>query len=663
MSIPTRLLALGLLAAGLPAIFRHLQARHRYEQHNRQVYLALSYEQTAVAATRAGMDPFVFLHECRHHGATHVAIREDTLGSLLAAGALWPVPATAPGRHRFVVAHADLRQRLLREFAVRFPRLVASETPDGLELDGELAALLPLGLGFDPTVFRRARATGLQLIAQPVSYPWPTPTAIERTLAQAAELEATMVAFADDPVLGHEMQLSATAAALRRHRLAFVYFPDSRHQRGDWFLAKTMAQVAAERVVPALRFTAAERDSTDAAGLAYRAALRAREGGIRLIFVDAFIGIHAISPTDVWTYLDQLVHELGHQGFVIDLPPAHGPATPVAGEAAMAPSSHDHDPGSAHAHPHGHDHTHHEHGPQWPDPLPLADLTGVIGTWLEQPWVDASPGARDEHDLVLPLMGMALLALERVRPLPLPAALVLTTAGYGLATRLLPRLDRPRQALEHTYTPSYRPKLLALAALTLGPVTGAWVPLTAPLAGLLAAAATQGTDYALRIETVPTLHLDWTVPLAWHLVCEQLALLAGRRSPAVALALVALPLLGRRHLPADAIEHLSRSHPSGHTHHLSAARRRLGDLRMALSPRPLSKWAGLVLWALPAVGLPAGARARDLFGLAATVGGVAAAGVLRQPARPIALSMAQVTRSLLLSAPVAVLSAVLAHRL
>ncbi len=662
MSPRTRFLALGLLAAGLPAVLRRLQARHRYEQHNRQVYLALSYEQTAVAATRAGMDPFDFLHECRHHGATHVAIREDTLGSLLAAGALWPVPGAAPGRHRFVVAHADLRRRLLSEFAARFPHLVASETPDGLELGGELAALLPLGLGFDPTVFRRARATGLQLIAQPVSYPWPTPATIERTLAQAAELEATLIAFADDPVLGHEMHLSTTAAALRRHRLAFVYFPDSRHQRGDWFLAKTMAQVAAERVVPALRFTAAERDSTDAAGLAYRAALRAREGGIRLIFVDAFIGIHAMSPTDVWAYLDQLVHELGHQGFVIDLPPAHGPATPEA-EATTTPPHHEHDPASPHAHSHEHEHAHHEHGRRWPEPLPLADLTGAIGAWLEQPWVDASPGAGTEHDLVLPLAGMALLALERVRPLSLPAALALTTAGYGLATRGLSRLDRPRQALEHTYTPSYRPKLLALAALTLGPATGTWAPLTAPVAGLLAAAATAAPDYALRIETVPTFHLDWTAPLAWHLLSEPPALLAGRRSVAVALALAALPLLWRSRLPADPIEQLSRSHPSGHTHHLSAARRLLGDLSMALSPQPLSKWAGLVLLALPAAGLPTGCAARRLFGLAATVGGIAAAGVLRQPARPIALSMAQVVRSVILTAPMAALSALVARRL
>lgn len=654
-----RLLAVGLILAGVPAVIRRLQARHRREQADRQVYLALSYEQTAVAAARAGMDHDDFLHECRHHGATHVAIREDTLADLLARGALWPLPATEPGRPRFAAARADLIARLRAEFAARFPHLLADGGSDVLELRGDPAALLPLGLGFDPETFRRARATGLQLIARPVSYPWPTSATIERTLAQAAELGARLIAFADDPVLGHEMHLEATAAALRRHRLAFVYFPDSRHQRGDWFLAKSSVRVAADRVVPALRFTPAELDSSDEAGLAYRAALRAREGGIRLIFVDTFIGIHATTPTGVWRYLDHLVHELDHHGFVIDLPPSHrhehadGDAEPASG--------HDH-PHDHHGHGHSHGHAH-EHDHAWPDPLPLADLTAAVASWLEQPWVDASPGAGNEHDLLLPLAGMGLLALDRVRPLSLPAALALTTAGYGLAARLLPRLDRPRGDLEATYTPSYTPKALALAALALGPATGAWTPLTAPLAGLVAAAATGGSEYALRIETVPTAHLDWTGPLAWQIVADPPPFLRGWRAPAVALGLVMLPWLARTRLPADPIERLTRSHPYGHTHHLSAARRRLGDLVLALSPQPLAKWAGLALLGPVAAGLPAGSAARRRLGLAAVAGGIAAAGALRRPAHPIALSLAQVARSLLLTAPAAALGALFARRL
>jgi hypothetical protein len=78
---------------------------------------------------------------------------------------------------------------------------------------------------------------------------------------QAAALGAGTIAFAGDPLLGHEMHLAATAASLRRHSLFTAFFPDSRHQRGDWFIAKT----APERALLAMRYTPAELDREDEA--------------------------------------------------------------------------------------------------------------------------------------------------------------------------------------------------------------------------------------------------------------------------------------------------------------------------------------------------------------------------------------------------------------
>ena len=118
---PTPLLAAALTVAGLPSIFRRLQQRHRWEQHQRQVFLALYYEQTSVAATRAGISHFDFLHECRHHGATHVGIREDTLDSLLQSGALIPRVGAPAGQHRFASNQPGLIGRLREEFRARLP--------------------------------------------------------------------------------------------------------------------------------------------------------------------------------------------------------------------------------------------------------------------------------------------------------------------------------------------------------------------------------------------------------------------------------------------------------------------------------------------------------------------------------------------------------------
>jgi hypothetical protein len=83
---------------------------------------------------------------------------------------------------------------------------------------------------------------------------------------------------------------------------------------------------------------------------------------------------------------------------------------------------------------------------------------------------------------------------------------------------------------------------------------------------------------------------------------------------------------------------------------------------MTVSPQPLRKWAGLALFWPAYIALPAASTARSLVGLAATAGAIATAGSLRQPSRPIALSLAQVGRSWALAAPLAAAVALFAWR-
>ncbi|MCO6452099.1 MAG: hypothetical protein J5I90_15060 [Caldilineales bacterium] len=643
----THLIAAGLIAASTPAIYRRLQARHRWEQHNRRAYLAIDFAQASAAATRAGLPLYDFLHECRHRGATHIAIAEDTLDSLLQRGELVQMLADAPGQHHFVSSRPALITRLRDEFAARLPHVLiaSSATPDPathLVLQGDLAALRPLALGFDPDLFKLARSTGLQLIASPASYAWPTPAAIERTLAQAAQLGARIIRFAGDPLLGHEMWLQHTVASLRKHRLTFAFFVDSRHQRGDWFIAKTLP----EQTLLSYRFTPAQLDASDIDGLAYQAGLRAREGGIRLIFADADIGVHAYKPTDLHQFLGALAHDLtGHGGFILDIP------------------DHSHE----HADPdHGHDHDesghHHEHAESSiPDILPVERITVQIARALELMSSEPLP-ARVERRLLLPsAVGLGLLALENMRSISLPVALLAGGSAFIAANVLLPRLDRPRDALTTAFTPSYTPKLVGLGALVAGAASGPAGLIAAPVAGLLTAAETSNPEYYLRVETLRTYNLDWSLPLAWQFLAEPLPMLNGWQRWPVAAAIALTPVLLRGRIPADLISQLDQEHPSGHTHHLSAAQRTLGDARMAASAQPLRKWSGLTLMWLIHAGLPAGSSARSLAGLVATAGGIAAAGTLRNAGRPITLSIAQVIRSSTILSPVALAGAALAQ--
>ena len=285
--------------------------------------------------------------------------------------------------------------------------------------------------------------------------------------------------------------------------------------------------------------------------------------------------------------------------------------------------------------------------------MPVEQLRPPIERFLEAPGIDSSRHTVRAAELTPAAVGLGLLALDRVRELPPYATLAVGALGLAAGQRFAHLLDRPRDELERIYAPSYLPKLLALTALTAGAAAGVAAPIAAPTAGLLAAAATATPEYYLRIESIRTFGLDWSLPLAAQLAADPPPLLAGRARWFAALIALSAPFWLRGRLPADLVDALDREHPAGHTHHLSAAQRALGDARMAVSPQPLRKWAGLLwLWGAYAV-LPRGSTARSLTGLAATLGSVATAGTLRNPSRPIALSMAQTIRSWALAAPLA----------
>ncbi len=626
----TRLLACGLVAAGWPAIYRRLQHRHRWEQHNSEIYLSLYYEQMSAAASRAGLALGDLLPECRSHGATHIAVLENTLDDLVRQGALVPAPSTAPGQHLFASNQPGLIARLRSEFTARAPHSLAEAQPEVeyLALQGDLEALKTIGLGFDPDIFALVRTAGLRLVARPVSYAWPSPVNIERTLAQAAALGAATVAFAHDPLLGYERRLAAVAASLRRYSLFTAYFPDSQHQRGDWHLAK----MAPERAILALRYSPGEIESADMASLAYRAALRVREGGIRLVFVDANLSVHASDPTAVLRYLDRLVRAIAAAGsFQLDRP------HPVPAQSAESGDSQD--------------------GPASAGPLPLAGVQSAVTQALQAPLVDASPGAGAGQELLVPAFGLGLLVLERLTPLPTLATLALVSGGYALAANALTRLDRPRNAFERSYSSSRSSKVLALAALGAGPAVGPLGLVGAPAAGALAAAATGNPEYYLRIETLRTYQLDWVLPLAIQLAVAPPTFLQGRRRWLGALAVLGLPSLLTPFLPSDPLDFLDREQPVQHGLELDMADRAAGKIRLGLSPQPLRRWAGLSLLWLPYALLPKDTNTRALVGLLATTGSVATAGSLRQASRPIALNIAQVARSWALAAPFAAAAA------
>ena len=577
----SRLLSFTLAVAGGIASSRVLQRRHAWEQRNDRIAICVDFDDATAAAIRAGLPFTELVQMLANNGATHLSLPELTLQRLLNSGQLTPQAPSQPRQTAPRVGHWNYlhgSQPLIRHLATELQARLPYTQADCLDAQtlvfaGDLPTIGEIGLGFDGQLAEQIQAHGLALLPRPVSYAWPEKALLERTLAQTAVLSQN-VAFAGKMILGHEMHLDETVEAMEAHNLSLVYFCESRHQKGDWFVAKRRAP----NVVLAHQFTPEDMIPLDYHAACHNWAHFARERGIRLCYVNFFRVLHATAPLEGVDYVHHLKHALEDAGYEVSsdvaLPtPVPAPETPeialagitaagigatavsdllnlpeaialpltlaAAGGAAALPfveeqrnqaaiarlaHSHEHDHSHDHDHHHGHSHSHdhsHDHG----------------------------------HD-------------------------------HG--------------DLHALYPPSYAPKLLALGATTLTPIAIQQAIKNDGSAGWLAglvyqsaaaaalAASTSGQAYQLRIEEYKGFNLDWLLPLATAVLQ-----LPNNGSKAAGLAMLAAGWLAARQRDIDLLATIDPGHAEGHTHHISTAMAIIGDLQMAIGPKPARKWAGL----------------------------------------------------------------------
>ncbi len=631
------------MAGGALLAARSLDGRRRWEAANRQAAIALDWDDVQAVATRLLddsdlRDPAALLRRYRDSGATHLSIPELSLNRLLAAGDVSVVQGQEAGRVALQASNAALAQLLVDELAARLPHIDAAPGPGNtLSFRGDLPTVAEVGLGFDPAHAALAVAAGLGLVARPIGFSWVQPAMIDRTLAQAAALGASIIAVQGTLVPGHEFHIQHTVEAMRRHRLTFAYFRESRHQKGDWFAAKQLAGDGL--VLLAHEFTPTELLGEDLHTAAYRWGNLAREAGTRFCSVRFFRILHAADPLESLEYVHEIAHALHHAGMepMPATPPDLSGALPrqnrlalagvglatggavglstdllpladglklfkVAGSAALLaalpfvklPSGggHHHDHGHSHGHQHGddheHDHHHHHHGPA-PAPTAYAQK------------------------------GLALAA----------------TAAFPAAAAAI---NGPDAAC-----------VLAQSAIV-----------AASGAAVISATTVDG-DYLLGIEEYRGYNLDWLFPLS--LVAANALLTGANRNsqfanrkfgwlPATAVGLAGLVSIAGK-LPADLPGTLDREHRHAHTHHLSQFQAKLGDAKMTLSPRPLRKWSLLAPLGSVAASLLRGTRWGWLGRWAAVEGQVSLQTGFRQGQRPLAETAPPRAQSWLLGAGIA----------
>jgi hypothetical protein len=244
--------------------------------------------------------------------------------------------------------------------------------------------------------------------------------------------------------------------------------------------------------------------------------------------------------------------------------------------------------------------------------------------------------------------GIAASAVATTLNLPEVIAVPLTLAAAS-GTAALPYLERPRGDLEEQYSPSYAPKLLALASASLAPVAAVqltyrhgaegWLHgvVAQAVAAASLAAVTSGPDYHLRVEEYRGFGLDWLLPLA------SAALTIARPAMRVTAltALAGLWAIAMQRKP-DPLAHFDPAHAEGHTHHLSAAARLIGDAHIALGPQPARKWFGLGAFGTALSLALASRNQKDMAAVAALIGALGGALGLagfRRPERALGVTL------------------------
>jgi hypothetical protein len=254
-------------------------------------------------------------------------------------------------------------------------------------------------------------------------------------------------------------------------------------------------------------------------------------------------------------------------------------------------------------------------------------------------------------------------------PEPLATALVITSAAGALA---LPYLEKARGHLEEQYPPSYAPKLIALSATSLAPIAAHQALRGDRTAGLISgalmniasagavAAATSDRDYRLRIEDYRGFNLDWVLPLASAALSIQSRAL--RLSVLAALS-GAWWIANQRRI--DPLASIDPAHAEGHTHHLSTFARTIGDVKIAIGPRPARKWAaaGPIGLALSRVLIERGNQ--DLSALVGAIGPIGyALGLVgfRRAERSILITSKEAGQSLAIGTVLSILIAIANRR-
>jgi hypothetical protein len=335
MSRAHKLLAVIIVAAVIAAIYA-AALRWRVEMPNRSAALILDWQEVQALAAAEGVPLPDALQRLRTAGATTVAVSEQHLSDLIAAGQVTVLPMAAagfdeepPGGGVVLSAwDAATAQRLRDELSAKLPPGALSPPP-GAEVPPLLvpcraspAYLETMGLGWADEAPSLIREAGMGVAVRLVNYPGAQKSAITFAAAESAAAGANLVIFSGDQVLGYPGLIQETAKTLRAAGLTY----------GSVELAEQLGNRRLGRALEGELVRVHSITETEILGMAPETAVEryvraVRERGIRACYVRLFLAPRERLLEFNERYIGALKHRLAAAGYDTGSP---RPLAPVA---------------------------------------------------------------------------------------------------------------------------------------------------------------------------------------------------------------------------------------------------------------------------------------------------------------------------------------------
>ncbi len=285
MSAPQKAFLYILFAVGLIASLVALSGRMSVERSNVTVGVAVDFLEVEQLAGATGGTLENIMTQLRSAGATHLAISEDSLQSLVDRG---QASIYGDGRRaRIWVESTHRLQQVANALSARFPGSYTREEGDEgdfwLGVPAVATSLPAAGVGYPREALLAAESVGLEIVARPLWQGIRTQPAVDASMRLASEIGAKIVIFNGDQVVGFPGLIKATADSIRQYHLTYGYI-ELAPQNG----AAALASKLDYEIVRVHSITEPEMRTISLTRAVERFVKAARERNVRLFYMRLF---------------------------------------------------------------------------------------------------------------------------------------------------------------------------------------------------------------------------------------------------------------------------------------------------------------------------------------------------------------------------------------